>query len=121
MTYMRHMLQNLHPFMELMLRKRCRNQRFTNYIKRQKALSRLANTMLKPRNAEDKGKAIVVSFGAARFGTCGPQKSLVKELKKRHNVRIVSMDENRTSALCSKCAYNLPKDVDVTKEYMEGK
>ena len=120
-AYMRYVLQQLHPFMELMLRKRSRNQRFTNYIKRQKALSRMVNTMVKPRNEEDKGKPIVISFGAARFGTCGPQKTLAKELKKRRDVTVVDMDEHRTSMLCSKCAYNLPEEADVIEEYMEGK
>ena len=117
---MRHVLQQLHPFMQLMFRRRSRRQRFTNYIKRQKALSRMANTLLKPRNEEEKNKPIVISFGAARFGTCGPQKSLVKELKKYRNVRIVSMDEHRTSVLCSICAYRLPEDIDATRQYMQG-
>ena len=30
------------------------------------------------------------------------------------------MHENRTSALCSKCAYGFSEDIDVTKEYMQG-
>ena len=117
---MHHVLQQLHPFMQLMFRRRSRHQRFSNYVKRQKALSRLANTLLKPRNEDERNKPIVISFGAARFGACGPQKSLVKELKKRRNVRIVSMDEHRTSVLCSRCAYHWPEDVDATQQYMQG-
>ena len=118
---MHHVLQQLHPFMQLMFRRRARRQRFTNYVKRQKALSSLANTLLKSRDEEERNKPIVISFGAARFGTCGPQKSLVKELKKRRNVRIVSMDEHRTSVLCSRCAYLFPDDIDATQQYMQGK
>lgn len=101
-THMAYVLRYRDTFLSFFGSKRHRQQKWAVYIKKQKAVEYMCKRVTGGRDSAD----VTVAFGSARGphmkGTVpAPVKLLHKALQ--HRAVVVSVDEFRTSVVCSKC------------------
>ena len=101
LEHIRYLSVQFMKCMQLNGARRVRRLRWSNYMKKQKALDKMCDDLLAGREAT---KDTIVVFGSAKFAANGPIQKLRRKLQERENVVLVELDEFNTSKLCSQCA-----------------
>jgi len=111
LKHIAHLNVRFKQCMEVNGQKKVRRLRFTNYVKRQRALSRMCDEFLHDGDGTvNKQNKKIVVFGDAKFQATGPVTKLRKQLRLRDDVHMVDFDEFRTSLLANCCAHDDSRD-----------
>jgi len=104
--HVRHLMLRFDQCFAINGRTAVKKLRFSNYVYKQKALSKMVEEFIsQTKKCNSTKEKLVVAFGDASFKTSGPVKKMKKELQRRENVKLVNMDEFHTSAMMTCCAF----------------